>query len=102
MASRAAKLRIVISEEGATCEDVFVSKAPDGSHGSDALVQRGVGYGHASFQPIALLPMDAEACLAEGVDPHDLYDRQLDDFKELGLDPQISLMVRMTSCALVL
>ncbi len=47
---------------------------------------------------IALTPRSAEACLMEGVDPNDLYDRDLECFAEHGLDPAIVRMVSLCVC----
>lgn len=79
-----------------TVEDVYATLAPAGSHGTVALERRssrgGAGAGgHGAV--IHLAPLDAEACLREGVDPHDLYDRPLEEFKEAGLDPAIARLV---------
>ncbi len=77
------RLRVNVRPDGLSIEDVYASRPPPrgGSRGEDR---------------IALTPRSAEACLMEGIDPHDLYERGLELFAEAGLEPAI---VRMVSAA---
>ena len=82
MASAATRLRIAVSAQGQTIEDVYATHAPEDSHGSEAFERQHGPSWTLAAQAIALQPLDAEACLAEGVDPHDLYERSLEDCRE--------------------
>ena len=75
------RLRVNVRPDGITLEDLYVSQ-PLHKHQKTK-----------TKPTIALTPRSAEACLMEGIDPHDLYDRDLDSFAEAGLDPAIVRMV---------
>jgi hypothetical protein len=77
------RLKVLVRADGMTLEDLYVSQPLHKSKSIKSLKQ----------QPIALTPRSAEACFMEGIDPHDLYDRDLDSFAEHGLDPAIVRMV---------
>lgn len=76
---------------GRTVEQTYHSLPPPGSHGSAVLERRGMIAQPGSA--IVLQPLDAEACLREGVDPHDLYNREEAEFREHGVDAAIARMV---------
>jgi hypothetical protein len=90
------RLRVNVRPDGMTLEDLFVShpmaKGQQQQRGrSNSVATIGAG---DKGRAIALTPRSAEACLMEGVDPHDLYDRDPESFQETGLDPAIVRMVR--------
>jgi len=108
-------LRITVKADGATIEDVFAAAAPSalarggagaGSAGASSSsssaatpARAGAGAAHAAPERLALTPRSAEACLMEGVDPKDLFDRPPESFGAEGgrIDPAI---VRMVSAVL--
>lgn len=72
-------LRIVVAQEGETIEELL-GLVPN-EYGDYVERQRDEYAGN-----IALTPKSAEACLMEGVDPHDLLPRKIDDFVKPGID----------------
>jgi hypothetical protein len=105
-------LRITVKADGATIEDVFAAAAPSalsrggggggGSAGASSSsaaaatpARAGAGAAHAAPERLALTPRSAEACLMEGVDPKDLFDRPPESFGAEGgrVDPAIVRMV---------
>ncbi len=73
----------MVDPEGMTLEDISSNFAPPGAL-VDALVhspkKTGVGPPLPQGPRVIMTPHSAEACLIEGVDPRDLYQRTLDTF----------------------
>jgi hypothetical protein len=89
-------LRIAVSPEGQTVEHLFAqSEPPLGSRGSVAHGRSSDG-AHGALYSIKLCPVDAEACLSCGIDPHDLFARAIGEFSEGTSDLAIAQLVRGT------
>jgi len=117
-------LRIVVKPDGATIEDVYAAAGAaalarggasaasssssgggggGGGGGGATPARAGAGAAHVAPERLALTPRSAEACLMEGVDPKDLFNKTLESFGGgdhggghggHALDPAIVRMVR--------
>ena len=98
----ALKSKLVVRNNGQNIEDIFSSHSPSSSgavtlSSKNTSVSKSATATHKnSGEVLALTPRSAEACLMEGIDPKDLYERTLESFGEgSNLDPAIVRMVSL-------
>ena len=106
--------KLIVRSNGLNIEDIFSSPPPPPQNVSSSSSSSSSKNGGASTikssstkgassnggEVLALTPRSAEACLMEGIDPKDLYERAMESFGEgSNLDPAI---IRMVSCLVTL
>jgi hypothetical protein len=94
--------KLIVRSNGQNIEDIFTSPPPQHASSSSSSKSGGVKAANSSVtkgasgggEVLALTPRSAEACLMEGIDPKDLYERALESFGDgANLDPAIIRMV---------
>ena len=103
--------KLIVRSNGLNIEDIFSSPPPppqnvsssssSSKSGGTSTTKSSSTKGASSNggEVLALTPRSAEACLMEGIDPKDLYERAMESFGEgSNLDPAI---IRMVSCLVI-